>query len=119
MKKNNTLGLILAGLGAGAVNGLFGAGGGMVLIPLLELLAKPEDRDLFSGSVAIILPMCLITLAVTGISGRIHWQEALPYLPGSALGGYLAVRYGQNIPVKWLHRGLGILIIWGGLRYLC
>ena len=113
------LGMILAGLGAGAVNGLFGAGGGMVLVPLLGLLTSLEDKDMFSGSVVMILPMCVISLIVTGLKGTIAWQEALPYLPGSALGGYLAFRFGGIIPVKWLHRGLGFMIVWGGIRYLC
>ena len=116
---HQNFGLILAGLGAGAVNGLFGAGGGMVLIPLLGLLTNFEDRDMFSGSVAIILPMCIVSLTATGLTGTIFWKEALPYLPGSALGGYLAFRYGSRIPAKWLHRCLGILILWGGIRYLC
>ncbi|MBE6979299.1 MAG: sulfite exporter TauE/SafE family protein [Ruminococcaceae bacterium] len=117
--KHQKWGMILAGIGAGAVNGLFGAGGGMVLIPLLGMLTSLEDRQMFSGSVAIILPMCIVSLIATGLTGTIAWKEALPYLPGSAIGGYLAFRYGGKIPVKWLHRGLGILIIWGGLRYLC
>lgn len=117
--KHQNWGMILAGIGAGVVNGLFGAGGGMVLIPLLGMLTSLEDRQMFSGSVAIILPMCIVSLIATGLTGTIAWKEALPYLPGSAIGGYLAFRYGGKIPVKWLHRGLGILIIWGGLRYLC
>ncbi len=113
------IGMILAGFGAGAVNGLFGAGGGMVLIPLLGLLTNLDDKDMFSGSVALILPMCIVSLIATELTGTIAWTEALPYLPGSALGGYLAVRYGRRIPAKWLHRGLGFLIVWGGIRYLC
>ena len=117
--KHRKYGLVLAGIGAGIVNGLFGAGGGMVLIPLLGILTSLDDRQMFSGSVAIILPICIVSLVTTGLTGSIAWKEALPYLPGSALGGYLAFRYGRSIPVKWLHRGLGILIIWGGLRYLC
>ena len=117
--KRKSWGMILAGIGAGAVNGLFGAGGGMVLIPLLGMLTSLEDRQMFSGSVAIILPMCIVSLIATGLTGTIAWKEALPYLLGSAIGGYLAFRYGSKIPVIWLHRGLGILIIWGGLRYLC
>jgi uncharacterized membrane protein YfcA len=44
---------------------------------------------------------------------------ALPYLIGSALGGILAGLLGKRIPTVWLHRGLGILILWGGYRYLC
>ena len=113
---SSPIGLCVAGFCAGAVNGLFGAGGGMVLIPLMELLTKSDDRDLFSSSITVILPICLVSLAM---SGTISITEALPYLPGSAIGGFLAVRYGRKIPTVWLHRTLGILIIWGGIRYLC
>ena len=111
--------LALAGAAAGAVAGLFGAGGGMVLVPLLGLLVRMDDREIFPASVSIILPICLTSLLVTGLSAGIAWRDALPYLPGSALGGYLAGRWGQQIPTAWLHRGLGALIIWGGIRYLC
>ena len=112
-------GLILAGLGAGAVNGLFGAGGGMVLIPLLTALTDLKDERVFPASIAIILPICLTSLVVTAATGAVDWVTALPYLAGSALGGLLAGLWGKKIPVKWLHRGLGLLILWGGVRYLC
>ena len=91
----------------------------MVLVPLLGLLVRMDDREVFPASVSIILPICLTSLLVTGLSVGIAWQEALPYLPGSALGGYLAGRWGRRIPTVWLHRGLGTLIVWGGIRYLC
>lgn len=111
--------LALAGAAAGAVAGLMGAGGGIVLVPLLGLLGGMEDRERFSASIAIILPICLTSLAVTGWRGGIAWKEALPYLPCSALGGMLAAGPGRRIPTVWLHRGLGALILWGGIRYLC
>ena len=104
-----------AGLAAGAVNGLFGAGGGMVLIPLLGWLTDLEEREIFASSLSIILPICIVSLVS---SQNIPWSDALPWLPGSALGGVLAGIWGKKIPVKWLHRGLGIFIVWGGLRYL-
>ena len=47
MKKKKYLGSGLAGLGAGAVNGLFGAGGGMVLVPLLTGLTDLPDEEIF------------------------------------------------------------------------
>lgn len=119
MKKHSLLGMILAGLGAGAVNGLFGAGGGMVLVPLLSMLTGLDDRDIFSASIAVILPICLVSLAATALSVRIPWQDSLPYLVGSTIGGFAAARWGKKIPVIWMHRGLGFLIIWGGIRYLC
>jgi uncharacterized membrane protein YfcA len=119
MQKTHCLGSLLAGLGAGAVNGLFGAGGGMVLVPLLTLLTPMEDSAIFPSSISIILPIRLVSLVVTAITTGIAWQQAIPYLVGSAAGGVLAGIWGKNIPVKWLHRGLGVLILWGGIRYLC
>ncbi len=113
------LGTILAGLLAGTVNGLFGAGGGMVLVPLLTLLTDIDDRELFPASISIILPICLVSLGVTAFTSGVAWQQALPYLAGSAAGGILAGIWGRKIPVVWLHRGLGAMILWGGIRYLC
>ena len=113
--KKDQLGGIAAGACAGTVNGLFGAGGGMVLVPLLGRLARMEEQEIFASSLAVILPVCLVSLASTR---TIAWSDALPWLPGSALGGLLAGLWGRKIPVKWLHRGLGMFIIWGGLRYL-
>lgn len=111
-------GYALSGLGAGIVAGLFGAGGGLVLIPLLTLLTDISEEDLFPASISVILPICVVTLITTAAAGTVSWREALPYLPGSAIGGFLAGKYGRKIPVRWLHRGLGLLILWGGWRYL-
>ena len=119
MRKRNWWGMGLAGLGAGAVSGLFGAGGGMVLISLLRLCAGLKEDALFGSSLCIILPVCLVSLAITAMGTPIPWKQALPYLPGSALGGFLAGLWAKKIPAKWLHRALGLLILWGGWRYLC
>lgn len=113
------IGYILAGTAAGAVNGLLGAGGGMILVPLLTLLCKLEDDKVFPASVAIILPICLVSLSISPGLLDLPWQDAWPYLVAAVPGGILAGYLDKKIPVKWLHRGLGILIIYGGVRYLC
>lgn len=112
-------GLIAAGIGAGAVNGLFGAGGGMVLVPLLTGIAKVDDDTVFPCSVFIILPICIVSLSFSLMKTSFDWGNGFPYLIGSALGGLLAGIFGKRIPTLWLHRFLGILILWGGYRYLC
>ena len=91
----------------------------MVLVPLLTLLTDLEDSEIFPASISIILPTCLVSLAVMGFQNGLPWGDALPYLLGSAGGGILAGIWGKKIPTVWLHRGLGILILWGGIRYLC
>lgn len=117
MRKSAFL-LALAGSAAGIVNGLFGAGGGMILVPLLTKLGNMEEQEVFPASICIILPMCLLTLTIQS-AGTLPWQDAFPYLIGSAVGGLFAGIWGKKIPTLWLHRILGVLILWGGYRYLC
>ena len=119
MEKRAILKMALAGIGAGAVTGLFGAGGGMVLVPLLTMLTSVDDQKVFPSSIAIILPICIVSILVTSAIRTVDWQQALPYLIGSAAGGVMAGKWGRKVSVTWLHRGLGILILWGGYRYLC
>ena len=119
MQHKKYTGIALAGICAGAVNGLFGAGGGMVLVPLLTWLSHLDDKEIFPASVSIILPICLISLSITFRQSSLSWNIALPYLAGSAIGGILAGLFAKKIPTLWLHRLLGVLIIWGGIRYLC
>lgn len=119
MRQKKYLGSALSGIGAGAVNGLFGAGGGMVLVPLLTWLTNLDDDEIFPASVSIILPICFISLSLTFKRGTVPWDVAVPYLIGSTAGGVLAGVLGKRIPTVWLHRFLGILILWGGVRYLC
>ncbi len=110
--------LALSGAAAGAVNGLFGAGGGMVLVPLLTLFTALEPEKVFPASVSIIFPICIVSLSFTLPEAGLPLKEAWPYLLASIPGGLAAGFWGDKIPVKWLHRGLGLLILWGGVRYL-
>lgn len=119
MKRKQWLFYALSGFLAGTVTGFFGAGGGMLLVPLLSIFTDLKEDSLFPASVSIILPICLICLVFTASSSGLPWQKAFPYLLGSCAGGVLAGILGRKIPSIWLHRLLGLLILWGGIRYLC
>lgn len=111
-------GAAIAGFAAGTVNGLFGGGGGMLLIPGLRLMAHTEEEQLFPTSVSVMLPVSVLTLALTGMAAPLPWQDAWPYLAGSAAGGVAVGFWGRRIPTLWLHRILGGMLLWGGIRYL-
>lgn len=108
----------LSGAAAGIVNGLFGAGGGMVLLPLLSKTTDLEDKEVFANCVAIILPLSLVSAAVYLLRGGSFLMQSVPYLIGGALGGVIAGLLFKKLKAKWLHRALGLFILWGGFRLL-
>lgn len=107
--------LIAGGL-AGAANGLFGAGGGLVLVPLLIRWIGMEEKRAFATSVAIILPLSVVSFVMFCLQGETVWRDALPYLIGGIMGGLLSARFFQKIPALWLHRLFGALILYGGIK---
>lgn len=120
MSRPTNLGYAISGGIAGLVAGLLGAGGGMILIPLLQCTVKPKDDALFPTSVCIMLPLCVVAVCAEAIArGGLPFSIAWPYMIGGAIGGAIAGLLAKKIPTLWLHRGLGALIIWGGVRYLC
>ena len=110
--------MALSGSIAGIVNGILGAGGGMILVPLLGKFNKLDEREIFPASVSIMLPICAMNALLSLSHGDVDFNSALPYLIGSALGGICVALFGKTVPALWLHRGFGILILWGGIRYL-
>lgn len=119
MLRKKSFAFALSGFLAGGITGLLGAGGGMVLVPLLSRLTDLKEESIFPASVSIILPICIASLALTDSQAQFPWNAALPYLIGSAVGGIFAGIWGRKLPAKLLHRILGILILLGGIRYLC
>ncbi len=91
----------------------------MVLVPLLNTITDLEEDEIFPSSVSIIMPICLVSLGIGSNVSSLPFSQAFPYLLGAFFGGILAGITGNKIPVKWLHRILGALILWGGIRYLC
>ena len=90
----------------------------MVLVPILAKTGQLEEQEVFPASISIILPICITCLILAACATSLPWQNAWPYLAGSVAGGILAGILGKRIPVCWLHRALGLLIVWGGIRYL-
>lgn len=108
---------LAAGL-AGIVNGLFGGGGGMVLLPLLSGEKELKGRRLFANSVAVILPICIVSVGVSAFFEPLPLREALPYLIGGTAGGLIGGKLFQSIPPRWLKRLFALFLLYAGVKYL-
>ncbi len=106
----------LSGAAAGIINGALGAGGGVVLVPLLLGFVRTDDKRAFATSVFIMLPISAVSAAVYFICGRLDFMQALPYLIGGLAGGIIAGKYFRDMPVLWLRRLFGAVLIIGGIR---
>lgn len=116
MKKASKVRYMLAGAAAGLTNGFFGGGGGSVLVPVLTRFCGLEQRRAFATSVAVILPLCVLSVIFYFFRGGLDLTAALPYLLGGAAGGWLGGRLFKGTKVSWLRRGFGLLLIYGGAR---
>lgn len=108
----------VTGGAAGIINGFIGSGGGMLLVPLFTSWLKLDSKKAFATSLAVTLPLSLVSGAVYLITGSFDFQTALPYLIGGLAGGFIAGKLFKKVPPKLLRRLLGAVIIYGGVRCL-
>lgn len=108
----------IAGAAGGLINGLFGGGGGMVLLPLLTKWSKLESRAAFATCVAIIFPMCCVSTAVYLFQVHPGIALVLPYLAGGIAGGFLGGLTFDKVPIKLLKVIFGLFLLYAGVRYL-
>ena len=106
----------LAGGLAGLANGFFGGGGGSVLVPLLTRVCRMDQRRAFATSVAVILPLCVLSVGIYLLRDKLDLLTALPYLIGGLAGGWLGGKLFKGVKIGWLRRLFGLLLIYGGVR---
>ena len=108
----------LAGAAGGLINGLFGGGGGMVLLPLLTKWSRLEARAAFATCVAVIFPMGCVS--PVGYLGEVRPALELgpPYRAGGGAGGLAGGLTFERVPVRLLKVIFGLFLLYAGVRYL-
>lgn len=106
MPVGRNLKLALTGTGAGMFSGLFGVGGGTVLVPLLVLWLGVDHRSATGTSLTAITVIAAVAALVQGVAGNVDVLDAaLVGLP--ALGGVLA---GTWLQQRLTVDALGVLL---------
>lgn len=108
-------GLALTGL-VGASLGLLGAGGSIIMLPVLVYVMGVEPHAAVPLSLAVVGATSLVGIAVPAALNEIRWWTAL-LVGGAALGGtYLGSRLSALVPGSVLLLSFGVLLVWVGFR---
>ncbi|HLE36153.1 MAG TPA: sulfite exporter TauE/SafE family protein [Candidatus Acidoferrales bacterium] len=103
--------ILLMACGVGVLSGLFGIGGGVVLVPLLVLLFGFEQHEAQGTSlVALVPPTGLLAFLNYAQAGKVDWTVGLLLMPGVFLGGILGSQLAQRLTPQRMRRVFALFL---------
>lgn len=111
-------GRLLGGSAVGAANGVFGGGGGMIAVPLLERIEGRGETQAHATAIALILPASLVSAVVYLWAGLVPWTILLPVSLGVLAGGYPGAKLLPVLPPRALSLLFAALMLAAGIKSL-
>jgi uncharacterized membrane protein YfcA len=109
--------IAVIGLVGGVLSGLFGIGGGLVIVPGLILLAGfPITQAAGTSLAALLLPVGLLGALEYFRAGQVDVRAAVVIAVGLLVGAYFGARIGTSLPPQVIQRAFGILLLVVGAR---
>ncbi len=110
--KNAFLGVLI-----GIVNGMLGAGGGMLAVPVLRS-NNMTQKEAHANAVAVILPISVVSATLYVLRGNVQITEAVPFAVWGIPGAILAALILRKISPVLLKIIFGGFMVWAGVRML-
>jgi len=114
----NILLAALIGLVSGVTSGLFGVGGGIVMVPAMILLLKLDAKTAVATSLLVIIPTALAGSILNHSFGRIEWRTAAALIPLAIIGALAGTHFKESVDSEILKRVFGALIMLVGAQML-
>lgn len=106
------------GLFGGVASGLFGVGGGIVMVPAMVFFLTMDIKLAVGTSLAVIVPTAATGFAKHYQLGNVDWRVALSLAPASICGGYLGAWLTKEVSSLNLKRLFGGFLLLVGARLL-
>ena len=103
--------LAAIGVLGGALSGLLGVGGGIIMVPLLVLWAGYGQRDAHATSLGAIIPISIAGIATYGIAGEVRYGDAVALAAGSILGAQIGAGLLARLDEHVLNALFGLFLI--------
>lgn len=112
-----TLLFLAIGLGAGVLSGIFGIGGGIVIVPALLYLAKMTPQQASGTSLgALLLPVGALGAWNYYKAGQVDWKASLLLALGLFIGAYFGFLLAQHIEAAALKKGFAVLLLFMAVK---
>lgn len=102
---------IAIGLGAGLLSGLFGVGGGTVIVPMLVLLLAYDQRRAAGTSLAAIIPIASVGVVSYALHDAVAWIPALILAAGAVIGAQIGTALLPRISQTALRWGFAAFMV--------
>lgn len=105
--------LVLAaiGLAAGLLSGLFGVGGGVIMVPAMVLLTGISQHTAHATSLAAVVPIAAVGALVFGRAESVDLPAAAALVLGSLVGVQLGARVMNRLSGEALARIFGVFLL--------
>ncbi|MBM3718168.1 MAG: sulfite exporter TauE/SafE family protein [Actinobacteria bacterium] len=103
--------IALVGLAAGLLSGMFGVGGGILIVPGLVLVAKMDQRTAHGTSLAAVLPIAVSSFLTYFSNDLIDWPVAIWLAVGAVAGTVLGTKLLNILPLKTLALSFAGLLV--------
>ncbi|HLZ95673.1 MAG TPA: sulfite exporter TauE/SafE family protein [Candidatus Dormibacteraeota bacterium] len=103
----------------GFLGGLFGVGGGFVMIPLLVLWTGLSQRRANATSLVAIIPIAIAALPIYYFRAgapQVDVRVAIFLVAGSMVGAYIGARALKRIPERPLRIGVALVMLLVGVK---
>jgi len=118
MNKKNKHRMLCAigGVFSGFCNGLFGSGGGTIIVPFLEFFLKLDPKKSHATAILIIFVFTLVSLLFYGFSGQLDFLLALKVSSGGVIGGLIGAKLLNKLSFGAIHKIFGLFMIIAAVR---
>ncbi len=119
--KNKGMRAILLGFFAGLLNGLLGAGGGIILVRGAEKVLPREyhdGRDIFANALSVMLPLSAVSAIAYVIRGSVSGVDFTPFILPAVIGGVSGGMLLAVIDTRLLRFVFSALVVWSGFTMI-
>ncbi|HID08720.1 TPA: sulfite exporter TauE/SafE family protein [Candidatus Micrarchaeota archaeon] len=109
---------LLVGALAGITAGLFGLGGGTIMVPGFAFLLGAELHTAVATSLLVMIPSAGIATIQHALSGNTHWELVLPLALGIIVGAQIGPRIAQKLPQGSLRRIFSLALFYAAYRMI-